>query len=177
MRKVFILAALFTFLLSSVILANLPTKDIVPGKSVGGLKLGTSSKDIKKMMGEPDKVEKGEGSQKYFVYNYNKDKKREYGLMLTIENDKLITIFVFDKNFVAPGGLKVGASAMKIQEKYKDQIDKKYYIMQKNDLGGSDIIFPRIGIGFMVKSDAKAGEGIIMNIMILKPLPSWTQKL
>ncbi len=176
MRKSVILTLLFVFLLPSVILANLPTKDIVPGKSVGGLKLGTSSKDIKKMMGEPDKVEKGEGSQKYFVYNYDKDKKREYGLMLTIENDKLITIFVFDKNFVAPGGLKVGASAMKIQEKYKDQIDKKYYIMQKNDLGGSDIIFPRIGIGFMVKSDAKAGDDLITNIMILEAIPDWTQK-
>jgi hypothetical protein len=160
-----------------VFLGNLLTKDIVPGKSVGGLNLGTSVKEIMKMMGEPDKIENGEGRQKYFVYNYNKEKKREYGLMLTIEDDILITIFVFNKNFVAPGDIKVGSSAMKIQEKYKDQIDKKYYIMQKNDLGGSNIIFPRIGIGFMVKSDAKAGEGIIMNIMILKPLPSWTQKL
>jgi hypothetical protein len=176
MRKFFILTAIFGLLLSSMVFANLPTKDIVPGKSVGGLKLGTSAKEIKKMMGEPDKVEKGEAGQKYFVYNYNKDKKREYGFMLTIEDDILITIFVFDKNFLAPGGIKVGASAMKIQEKYKDQIDKKYYIMQKNDLGGSDIIFPRIGIGFMVKSDAKAGEDLITNIMILEPIPDWTQK-
>jgi hypothetical protein len=176
MKKILIISLTLCFLLSAIAFANLPNKDIVPGKSVGGLKLGTSVKGIKSLMGEPDKTQKGEGSQKYFIYNYDKDKEREYGLMLTIENDKLVSIFVFDKGFIAPGGLKVGESYKKAKEKYKDQIKKGYYIQAPNNLNGYDVIFPRIGIGFMYKHDDNAGDDLITNIMILEPIPDWTKE-
>jgi len=176
MTKILIFIAILSLLLSNYSLVNLPTKEIVPGKSVGGLKLGTSVASIKKMMGEPDSVEKGEEGQKYFKYNYNADKKREYGLMLTIENDKVISIFVFGDNFVAPGGIKVGVSSKKVMDKYKDQIDKKYYLMAENELEGINIIFPRIGIGFMVKEDKGKNDELVTNIMILEPIPDWVNQ-
>ena len=61
-------------------------------------------------------------------------------------------------------------------EKYKSQIDKNYYIMAENKLGGLNIIFPRIGIGFMLKEDKKKNDELITNIMILEPIPNWVKK-
>jgi len=176
MKKVIVYTVMFSILLSAVAMANLPTKDIVPGKSVGGLKLGATVKQVKSMMGEPNKVEKGEDGQKYFTYDYDADKQKEYGLLLTIENDKVVSIFVYGDNFVAPGEIKVGVSSEKVMEKYKEQVAKKYYLMAENDLGGLNIIFPRVGIGFMVKEDKGKNDELVTCIMVLEAIPDWVNK-
>jgi len=131
--------------------------EIIPGVSVGGIKLGITTKQLQKLMGKPDKIHPASDSQKKF-WEYSKPT-----LLFTIKNDKVISIYVYRDNFQTPSGIKVGVSDKKIWDVYLQDFQTKRYIMEENTLGGLSVILPDRGIGFMVKQD------IVTCIMILFP--------
>ena len=178
MKKFFIWTLLFSLILCSAAFAKLENKDIIPGKSVGGVKIGSSEQDLIAKIGEPDleqAADTGVAGQTNLIYHYDKDKGREYGLIFTVENGKIISIkSEGPNNYATPEGIKVGSSMKEVEEVYADQLDSGYYAFAEDTSSGWKIvIFPRKGIGFMGKYDAGKGDVIVTVIMVEAADPQW----
>ena len=114
MKKCLVITLMFCFLISAAAFANLDNKDIIPGKSVGGIEIGSSVPDLILKIGEPDleqAADTGIPGQTNLIYHYDKDKDREYGLIFTTENDVIISIKSEGRNgYTTKEGITVGVS-------------------------------------------------------------------
>lgn len=182
MKKIFIYIFMFCFILTAMAWANLDTKLIVPGDSVGGIKIGSKNGFTREQLiakiGEPDleqPANSGIEGQTNLIYHYDKDAEREYGLIFTIENNKVVSIKIEGPNGYSTGeGIQVGSSMKKVEKIYKEQIENGYFFGYSDPTTGwNEVYFPYVGIGFMGKYDAGKDDVLVTVIIVIPKDLTW----
>ncbi|MDQ7822076.1 MAG: hypothetical protein RDV48_04710 [Candidatus Eremiobacteraeota bacterium] len=134
---------------------------IVPGKSVGPLRLDSTIEECIKILGNPTETEQATPLSSSKGYYFN-----EQNLVLCVESSKISGIIVNDRSYPTLEGIRVGSSLQEMEARYgtKDR-----------HTSGSSLVYPLKGIAFIVEkeqitsiyifkleNDSLRGDGLII---------------